>query len=240
MLFKLTSSDVRNTTLIHYATDTVTYRISTTGPLRRRRNGSRSSSSSSVSSCSSQQHQSPSNQSTTTVEDRDGRIVAEIVWEGKSATIIRIGDEVLEGTTELFDAAFVKVLPDETLVPTRMEYVWRTTPDSLTLLNDDSQEVGKLYPNHRFFKRRLTPCRFPVRGHDYLHLDIQSQAEILELVVSYILISTLRTRLYYITKYVYGHQGGPFANLRRRASRHLANIRETIRLTVVPHPQIHI
>ena len=42
--------------------------------------------------------------------DRDGETAAEIVWNGRNASVIRIEDEVLQGTTELFDAAFVRVL----------------------------------------------------------------------------------------------------------------------------------
>ena len=42
--------------------------------------------------------------------DGDGETVAEITWEGKNASIIRILDEELQGTTELFDAAFARVL----------------------------------------------------------------------------------------------------------------------------------
>lgn len=49
-------------------------------------------------------------QCTTAMLDREGQIVAEIVWEGTHTPEIRIGDEVLKGTGELFDAAFVRVL----------------------------------------------------------------------------------------------------------------------------------
>ena len=40
----------------------------------------------------------------------DGQILAEILWEERHASVIRIGRETLAGTGEIFDAAFVKVL----------------------------------------------------------------------------------------------------------------------------------
>lgn len=46
----------------------------------------------------------------TFVEDAQGHVVAEITWKGTTASHIRIGDTEIQGTIELFDSAFVKIL----------------------------------------------------------------------------------------------------------------------------------
>ena len=110
MLFKLTSTDIHDTALVDCATGEILYRTSTllAGPSRSR--------ASSLSSRSwtwanwSQEKLPACEQTTTSVLDRDGETVAEIVWDGKNASVIRIEGEVLQGTMELFDAAFVRVL----------------------------------------------------------------------------------------------------------------------------------
>lgn len=106
MLLRFSSLDVCNATLTEATTGEVAYRISTTRP--------RSSSRTSFMSISSrsQDGQSPSSTDhrTTVMKDSDGEAVAEIVWEANCASRIRIRDEEMRGTSELFDAAFVKVL----------------------------------------------------------------------------------------------------------------------------------
>ncbi|OCH88807.1 hypothetical protein OBBRIDRAFT_794895 [Obba rivulosa] len=231
MLLRFTSSDVRNAALVETATGAIAYRISTTRP--------RSSSRTSFMSISSRSQDGQSSTSTdqhrtTVVKDRDGEVVAEITWEANCASKIRIRDEELQGTSELFDVAFVKVLPDETLLPTRMEYVWRLTPDSVTLLDDDGEAIGELYSNCWMVKDKLVPARLPNGGHNYLRLDDRPPAETLELIVCYLLLSTLRARMYSITKYVYGQRGDRLSKLRRRATRSFAHLRETVRRISIP------
>ena len=46
----------------------------------------------------------------TSLIDSDGLVAAEIFWEDKVASVIRIGDETIAGTRDLFDASCVKVL----------------------------------------------------------------------------------------------------------------------------------
>ena len=46
----------------------------------------------------------------TSLIDSDGLVAAEIFWENKLASVIRIGDETLAGTRDLFDASCVRVL----------------------------------------------------------------------------------------------------------------------------------
>lgn len=172
----------------------------------------------------------------TSLIDKDGKTVADITWDDNHASVIRIGEETLAGPAELFDAAFVKVLPDETLIPTRMEYVWRTTYDDLTLLDDDEEEIGRLHSD--CLSEELIPAHVPGTGCDYLELEVRAQDEMTELIVSYLLMHTLRERMYAITKYVYGLQHeklptrSPLSRLRRQATMSFANLRDNFRRVV--------
>ncbi|KAI0362635.1 hypothetical protein OH77DRAFT_71553 [Trametes cingulata] len=234
MLFKLTSSNVRDTALVDCATGEAVYRTSTSAPARPR---PRASSTSSWASSSGSQEKLPlCDQCTTAVLDREGQTVAEIVWEGRHASVIRIQEDVLKGTAELFDAAFVRVLPDETFLPTRLEYTWRITPETLTLLDDDDGVIGRLYADCAFINGRPVPSLQAHTGLDYLELNELPDDELLEVVVSYLLVSTLRDRLYSVTTYVYGQRKRPLATLRSRATRSFANLRESFRRTVLPSP----
>ena len=112
MLFKLTSTDVQNTTIIDCSSGAVAFRISTSTP-----SGSRSRSLSAASFYSFASSGSLSRESLsvlsskmTVLKDVDDVSLAEIVWEQNTASHIRIGDEALAGTSELFDTAFIKVL----------------------------------------------------------------------------------------------------------------------------------
>ncbi|KAI0072262.1 hypothetical protein K474DRAFT_414096 [Panus rudis PR-1116 ss-1] len=240
MLFKFTSFDVENTSIIDCLTGDVIYHVSTPRPCTRSRSRSTTSLRSFASFGSSSQEKLVSEQRVTSLIDRDGAVVAEIFWEERHPSVIRIGDETLAGTAELFDAAFVKVLPDETFIPTRMEYIWRTTFDSLTLLDDDHDLIGTYHPDCS--SPALVPSLKPGTGHDYLELEERSQEELPELLISYLLIHTLRERMYAIAKYVYGQQAkaqqnlsparNPFSNLRRQATRSIANLRDSWRRVV--------
>lgn len=119
MLLRLTSPDIHDTELVDCASGETLYRTFTpVASSSRSRSNSCASSTSGLSSYSSLW--SRSNRSlekipecaphATAVLDTDGEAVAEITWEGRNAAAIRIRDEVLRGTTELFDAAFVRVL----------------------------------------------------------------------------------------------------------------------------------
>ncbi|KAI0665302.1 hypothetical protein C8Q70DRAFT_44618 [Cubamyces menziesii] len=230
MLLKLTSSDIRDTALVDCATGDVVYRTSTPTPALLR---SRAGSISSWASPSRSQEKLPQcDESTTAVLDKEGQTVAEIVWEGRHASVIRIQEEVLRGTTELFDAAFVKIFPDETFLPTRMEYTWRITPETLTLLDDDDAVVGRLYADCSLEKGRAVPALRPHSGLDYLELSQIPSDDMLEVVVSYLLVSTLRDRLYSVTKYVYSRRKRPLANIRLHATQSLTNLRDSIRRTI--------
>ena len=126
MLLRLTSPDIHDLSLVDCATGDVLYRTSTpvAGPSR-----SRASSTSSLgwstrsywsSSSRSQERLSRAQEKlpegahpasrATAILDPDGEAVGEIMWNGRNVCGIRIGEEVLGGTTELFDAEFVRLL----------------------------------------------------------------------------------------------------------------------------------
>ncbi|TFY57727.1 hypothetical protein EVJ58_g6859 [Rhodofomes roseus] len=174
----------------------------------------------------------------TFIEDGEGRIVAEITWKGATASHIRIGDNEINGTIELFDSAFVKILPDETLLPTRYEHTWRMTPDSLSLLDDDDEVIGGLYQNHVYLpdEQKLAPAISSCAGRDYLDLGNLPDNEMLEMLICYLLLSSLRERMYSITKYVYGsgQKKSSLSRIGRRAKRSFVNLRNTLRRTSAP------
>ncbi|OSD08383.1 hypothetical protein PYCCODRAFT_1429453 [Trametes coccinea BRFM310] len=237
MLLKLSSSDIRDTALVDCATDEVVYRTCTSCPSSSR---SRSSSTSSWASSTRSREKLPErNECTTVLLDCQGEAVAEIAWEGNHASMIRIREEVLQGTTELFDASFVRVLPDETFLPTRLEYTWRITPETLTLLDDDDSVIGRLYADCTLSRDRPVPALQPHTGSDYFELNHLPPDDLLEVIMSYLLVRTLRDRLYSVTKYVYGRPKRPLANLRLHATRSFANLRDSLRRTMSPSTSHH-
>ena len=111
MLFRLNSTDVQNTTVVDCSSGAVAFRISTSTPCSRSRSLSAASFySSTSSSSSSRENISADSHKMTVLKDGDDYTLAEIIWEENTATHIRIDDENLSGASELFDAAFVKVL----------------------------------------------------------------------------------------------------------------------------------
>jgi hypothetical protein len=111
MLFKFTSSDVQNTTVIDCASGDVAFRLQTSTPGTRSRSLSASSFYSFASSSTLWRDNLPSPcQKTTWLKDADGDSLAEIVWEENTSSLIRIGEETLAGTAEIFDPYFAKVL----------------------------------------------------------------------------------------------------------------------------------
>ncbi|KAI8982829.1 hypothetical protein BD414DRAFT_491249 [Trametes punicea] len=239
MLLKLTSSDIRDTALVDCTTGEVVYRTSTSVPHRARSRSGSTTSWASTSTSRSQEKLLRCDQCTTAVIDQDGETVAEITWEGRHASVIRIQEEVLRGTTDLFDAAFVRVFPDETFLPMRLEYTWRIAPETLTLLDDDDAVIGRQYTDCDLVRGRPVPTLRPHTGSDYFELGPVPSDELLEVVVSFLLIRTLRERLYSVTEYVYGRRKRPLANLRLHATRSFANLRDSIRRTMSPSTSLH-
>lgn len=111
MLLKFTSSDIENTSILDCSTGAAAYYVSTSSLCARSRSQSTSSLRSSASGGpSSKEKLYLPEQKITSLLGSDGQILAEILWEERHASVIRIGRETLAGTGEIFDAAFVKVL----------------------------------------------------------------------------------------------------------------------------------
>lgn len=110
MLLKFTSSDIQNTSIIDCSTGDVIFEVSTPRPCTRSRSRSTASLRSFASFGSYSQEKLAQEPKITSLIDEDGKVVADITWEDRHASLIRIGEETLAGTAELFDAAFVKVL----------------------------------------------------------------------------------------------------------------------------------
>ncbi|TCD70255.1 hypothetical protein EIP91_004156 [Steccherinum ochraceum] len=237
MLFKFASADLENTSIIDCSTGQVVYHVSTPGPCVRARSRSTTSIRSFATySSSSREKIDMAEPKITSLIDSDGVAVAEIFWENGVASVIRIGDETLAGTRDLFDASCVRTTEDETCIPTRMEYTWRTTEDELTLLDDDSEVIGRYYSDCA--SDDLLPAYASGSGSDYFELDMQqvSEDEIAELFVSYLLMHRLRERMYSLPK-AHSQQylqppKSPLHRLRRRAGRSIANLRDSLRRSV--------
>ena len=121
--------------------------------------------------------------------------------------------------------------------------------------------IGRLYTDCSFVKGRPVPALQPGKGNDYLELEKLPSDEFLEVIgmsfrakyifppmsqhtfiaylVTYLLVTTLRERLYSVTKYVYGQRRRPLANLRLQASRSFANLRDNLRRTITPSSSQH-
>ncbi|KZT09702.1 uncharacterized protein LAESUDRAFT_517100 [Laetiporus sulphureus 93-53] len=233
MLLKFMSTDVFQSAILDDTTGDLAFRTKTHRP-RRTRSGSQASNSSFASIRSLEKCPMASGSSEphiTLVEDAEGNIVADVTWEGDNAVLIRIGDECIKGTAELFDAAFMRILPDGVLMPTRMEYTWRLASDCLTLQNHIRSGAGS----------SLIPASAPRAGHDYVDLRALPEDEILEMLVCYLLLSSLRERMYSIKPQAYSHtrnqrttqrQPLSLSTLRRHATRSVACLRNTFRRTV--------
>ena len=124
------------------------------------------------------------------------------------------------------------------------------------LLDDDAEVIGRYYPDCA--SDDLLPAYAPGEGTDYFELDIDSisEDEIAELfgessktslsahkelispfTVGYLLMHTLRERMYSLTKIIYNQQRleppkSPLHRLRRRAGRSIANLRDSFRRTM--------
>lgn len=112
MLFKFTSPDLQNTTVIDCSTGTLAYHFTTPTPTPPPSTRSRSLSSASFYSFTTSTTLSlslPPHKSTS-LKDADDHTVAEIVWEDNTSSLIRIGQEEIAGTADIFDTSFMKVL----------------------------------------------------------------------------------------------------------------------------------
>lgn len=118
------------------------------------------------------------------------------------------------------------------------------------MLDDDHNVIGRLYENYTSINCKLFPASKRAPGHGYLRLNKVPDYELVEVlgtlwpsrqptlsnvndVVTFLLMTTLRERMYWITTYCYGSKAGrqsrnPVGKLRKQASRSFANWRESL------------
>ncbi|KAG6854555.1 hypothetical protein C0991_004891 [Blastosporella zonata] len=144
MLLKFTSADMFNTALIDVSTGERAYDIVTVlePPTADKAQPPSESAESSLDVTSNERRH-------TCIRDASGSSLVSISWNGRRPDI-SILDEKVGQLTDLFGSSTVKFMPKCLVVPTRFdtEYVWTATPDSLTLLDYDSDTIkGTFYHN---------------------------------------------------------------------------------------------
>ncbi|KAJ7343162.1 hypothetical protein DFH08DRAFT_781632 [Mycena albidolilacea] len=185
MLLKFTSEDLFDTELVDVATGQLAFRLSTavlTGPsagLVRRE---------------------------TEIRDGAGAIVATIGWKGRSPESITLLDESVGGLVELFASSTIQFIPKEISIPTRFdtEYLWTATPDSLYLLDYDSDtRMAQLHMHAPALKATHAPL--PGRGAVYLELSPHPQglAPPVEILVTLLMLDILRRGRFNLTPYAF-------------------------------------
>ncbi|KAJ6502236.1 hypothetical protein C8R45DRAFT_613040 [Mycena sanguinolenta] len=186
MLLKFTSGDLFNTALVDVATGQLAFRLSTAimaGP------------------------SSGSVRRETEICDGTGEIVGTIGWDGRVPKTITLLDESVGGLVELFASNTIQFIPKEISLPTRFdtEWLWTATPDSLYLLDYDSDaRMAQLHMNAPSLKATHAPI--PGRGAAYLELSPHPQglASPVEILVSLLMLDILRRGRFGLPTYSFG------------------------------------
>ncbi|KAJ6525739.1 hypothetical protein B0H19DRAFT_1198823 [Mycena capillaripes] len=185
MLLKFTSQDLFDTALIDVATGQPAFRLATTivagpssGPIRRQ----------------------------TEIRDGAGAIVGAIDWVGRVPQAIALLDEPVGGLVELFASNTIQFIPKEISIPTRFdtEYLWTATPDSLYLLDYDSDtRMAQLHMHAPALKATHAPI--PSRGAAYLELSSHplGLASPVEILVSLLMLDILRRGRFGLPPYAF-------------------------------------
>ncbi|KAJ7444822.1 hypothetical protein FB451DRAFT_1104511 [Mycena latifolia] len=186
MLLKSTSQDLFNTALVDVSTGQPAFHLSTnvvpgpsSGPVRRQ----------------------------TEIHDGDGIVVGMIDWVGRMPQNILLGDESVGGLVDLFGSDTIQFIPKEISIPTRFdtEYIWTATPDSLYLLDYDSDKrQAQLHTHAPALKSTHAPI--PGRGAAYLELSPHplGLAPPVEILVSLLMLDILRRGRFGLPPYMFG------------------------------------
>jgi len=168
MLLKFTTADMLNTGLIDMATGDRLFNITThlqfiidkafeSEPILRR----------------------------TLIHDSQGKVVGEIGWNGRRPQDIVIADEKIDKLIDLFGSSTVRFLPKILSIPTRFdtEYIWTATPDSLTLVDYDSEQIKGKFRQHSIrVGDRFLHTRVPGLGNNYLDFELHPLAQPVEII----------------------------------------------------------
>ncbi|KAK7037977.1 hypothetical protein R3P38DRAFT_2903729 [Favolaschia claudopus] len=187
MLLKFTSQDLFNTALVDVATTQPVFHLSTNvltaGP-------------SSGKLCRE-----------TEISDAAGRVVATIEWMGRVPQKITLFDECVGGLVDLFASNTVQIIPKQISIATRFdtEYFWTATPDSVYLLDYDSNtRMAQLHIRAPALKATHAPISG--RGSTYLELSPHPQnlASQVEILVSLLMMDILRRGRFDLPAYSFG------------------------------------
>ncbi|KAJ7085785.1 hypothetical protein B0H15DRAFT_782882 [Mycena belliarum] len=186
MLLKFTSQDLFNAALVDVSTGKPVFHLSTnvvpgpsSGPVRRH----------------------------TEISDGEGAIVGSVGWIGRVPHDIVLGDETVGGLVDLFASTTLQFIPKEISIPTRFdtEYVWTATPETLYLLDYDSDtRQAELHMHAPAFKSKHAPI--PGRGATYLELSPHplGLAPPVEIIVSLLMLDILRRGRFGLPAYMFG------------------------------------
>ncbi|KAJ7685456.1 hypothetical protein DFH06DRAFT_1158555 [Mycena polygramma] len=185
MLLKFTSEDLFDTALIDVATGHPAFTLSTSvvpgpssGPIRRE----------------------------TEIRDGAGTIAGTIEWVGRVPRAITLLDESVGGLVDLFASDSIQFIPKEISIPTRFdtEYLWTATPDSLYLLDYDSEtRMAQLHMHAPALKATHAPI--PGRGAAYLEVSPHplGLAPAVEILVSLLMLDILRRGRFGLSPYAF-------------------------------------
>ncbi|KAJ7272070.1 hypothetical protein B0H12DRAFT_677655 [Mycena haematopus] len=185
MLLKFTSEDLFDTALVDVVTGQPAFRLSTAviaGP----------------SSGLVRRH--------TEIRDGAGTIVATISWVGRVPETITLLDESVGGLVDLFASSSIQFIPKEISLPTRFdtEWLWTATPDSLYLLDYDSDtRMAQLHPH----APALKATHAPIPGHGAAYLELSPHplglASPVEILVSLLMLDILRRGRFGLVPYAF-------------------------------------
>ncbi|KAI0302222.1 hypothetical protein BC826DRAFT_987878 [Russula brevipes] len=143
-----------------------------------------------------------------------GRQVAEILWAGRVPLSIHILGEALDGVTTLFNGcesvSITSNRSSELRVPTRFGAVWVATRRSLQLRCSASGELrSALHLDSVQVGPRFHSAPMPGMGSHFLEIRDLHSAQIVEMIVSCLVMDVLRRNVFYVSPRDFDQYLGP-------------------------------
>jgi len=151
----------------------------------------------------------------TVITDIHQRQVAEILWAGRVPLSIHILGEALDGVTTLFNGcesvSIISNRSSELRVPTRFGAVWVATQRSLQLRCSASGELrSALHLDSVQVGPRFHPAPMPGVGSHFLEIRDLHSAQIVEMIVSCLVMDILRRNVFYVSPRDFDQYLGPY------------------------------
>ncbi|TDL25009.1 hypothetical protein BD410DRAFT_785762 [Rickenella mellea] len=196
MLLKYSTSDILNTDLVNPSSGKVLYSIVTITTLQRDTNDE-------ITEISSR---------STRITNAKGTAVAVIEWVGEEKRhtgAIKIMNADPVKVVDLFDGCeTVKATTDYLYVPSRLDFVWIATKDSIHVVDSEYGDFkGKIHEHCIQVGDRLVRSRVPGIGCNYIEFEEQPEDVLVELLIDYILINIMRRTRFNLPKYDFCHSG---------------------------------